>query len=223
MERDKQKEVMNRRPFDRWGKYLSVSVMAHPSREQFFPYLREKLGQDVPFSIDEKSEGVWPNCRRSWELFDPEAMYHVVVQDDAIVCDNFVKRAEDVICRAIERVNRRYGTNGELPAINFYYGSRANMKEEAEAGLSQGFIIKPTPKWGVAICLPTEIIPEMLEWTKRCSTWRDDARIGMFLADKGIRTYFPMPSLISHRSAAETPSLIEDPGKHRKAYKFIDE
>ncbi|MFA5391718.1 MAG: hypothetical protein WC331_09890, partial [Candidatus Omnitrophota bacterium] len=47
-------------------KKLSVSIMAHPSREDFFPYLRERLG-DVPMAID-RGVGIWENCKNAWRL-----------------------------------------------------------------------------------------------------------------------------------------------------------
>lgn len=184
--------------------------MAHPSRAQFFDYLREKLG-DVPFSIDEKSEGVWPNCRRAWKLYDPEAEYHLVVQDDAVICDNFLERA----LKEIER-------SGGDKAISFYFGLRGNLTEEASRALERGFAIRPGLHWGVAVCLRTEWIEEMLEYTQIFSTWRDDARISGWLKHKKISTFYPMPSLIDHRTADETESLVGDPGRSRRAYKFID-
>jgi len=196
-------------------KLLSISIMAHPSRARFFPYLLKRLGYDTPISIDEKSEGVWPNCRRAWQMHDKNSLYHLVVQDDAIVCENFRERAEAAIQDMIKR-----GFSGH--ALNFYFGGRKSNQEEGKRGLERGFLTKHSPSWGVAICLETRWIDEMLEYTKRFDTWRDDERIAGFLAHKQIRSYFPMPSLIDHRGGAETPSLVGDPGDKRFAFAFID-
>ena len=46
---------------------LSISIMAHPSRASFFPRLKEKLGDDVPFSIDQKNN-LLENCKAAWRL-----------------------------------------------------------------------------------------------------------------------------------------------------------
>lgn len=200
-------------------KMLSISVMAHPSREKFFPYLKEKLG-DVPFSIDHNSTGVWPNARRAWAMFDPEALFHVVVQDDAIVCDRFRERAEEAIYNAF-RAGISDVENGF--AVSFYFGNRGTLRGIAQAGLERGYCTMNRTPWAVAICLPTAIIPAMLKEAEEYAEPQDDARIGKFVRSRGMRVYFPIPSLIDHRTAAEgTPSIVGDSGQGRRAYKFID-
>lgn len=198
-------------------KLFSISVMAHPSREKFFPYLKEKLG-DVPFSIDHESKGVWPNCRNSWMLHDPDAIFHLVVQDDAIICDKFIERATEVIYEAFHRMNA-----GAEFAVNFYYGRRGNLTEQSKKALEKGWTTRNSPTWGVAICLPVHHIKPMLEYAERFSYPQDDARIAAYLKHENIHTYFPMPSLIDHRTNEDAESLVGDPGENRCAYKFIDD
>lgn len=183
--------------------------MAHPSREKFFPDLKRLLGNEVPFAIDHKSAGVWPNCRQAWMLYDPTAEYHVVIQDDAIVCEGFMGRALKVIEQS-----------GGDKAISFYFGRRGNQTEQAARDLKRGFSLRVAPTWGVAICLRTEWIQEMLEFAGKLSNPQDDYRIGAFLRHKKIMTYFPMPSLVDHRKHEK--SLVGDPGQGRCAYSFID-
>ena len=194
---------------------LSISVMAHPSREEYFPHLKEQLG-DVPFSIDYENLGVWPNCRNAWLSYDPKASFHVVIQDDAIVCNNFQERAEEVI-------NNASRVMGDKPfALSFYYGNKKEFADEANRGLEQGYVVRSRPGWGVAICLPTTVIHDMV---KECDTFsepRDDERITRFLLNHNMEVYFPMPSLIDHRTTNETPSLVGDPGENRCAFAFVD-
>lgn len=194
---------------------LSISVMAHPSRERYFPYLEERLG-DVPFSIDRENAGLWANCRRAWLAHDPDAQFHVVIQDDAIVCDNFRSRAEKAIRDAGQAME------GRPFALSFYHGNKEEFAEEARQGLARGYVVRERPGWGIAICLPTALIPDMVA---ECDTFdmpQDDERITKFLLGRGIKVYFPMPSLIDHRTDDETPSLVGDPGKGRHAFAFID-
>jgi hypothetical protein len=196
-------------------KPLSISVMAHPSREEYFPYLRERLG-NPPFSIDYESKGLWSNCRKTWLLHDPGALFHVVIQDDAIVCDNFRLRAEKVIEDASRIV-------GNKPfAISFYHGNKKDFADEAQLALTRGYTIRSRPGWGVAICLPTAVIPDLV---RECDTFdepQDDERITRFLLNHKMEVYFPMPSLIDHRTTKETPSLVGDHGEDRCAFAFID-
>jgi len=189
-------------------KLLSVSVMAHPSREKWFSHLKDRLG-DVPFAID-RGLGIWDTCRRAWEMHDPDAKYHVVIQDDAIVCRGFQEKAEAFI-RQHDAENRAFG---------FYFGNKKTLRQQAASALKVGYAVKITPSWGVAICLPTSYIPDMIEQCNEMNNKQDDVRIGRFITSRKMQVYFPMPSLVDHRVGHK--SLVGDPGKGRRAYYFID-
>lgn len=176
---------------------VSASVMMHPSREHYKPYLQARLG-DVPFVMDE-GKGVWDTCKRAWREYNPDYKFHVVIQDDAIICDDFYRKAQMIV------------KNQNL-AYNFYFGKRvrSDFLEINAKFLIDGGIYLPGPIWGVAICLPTHLIDEMVEHGDRSSRkpHTDDTRIGDFLYSKGIETYFPCPSLVDHR--ADSVSLVSD-------------
>ena len=205
-------------------KMLSISVMAHVSRERFFPELRERLG-DVPFSIDHDltpprqrelgAPGLWHNCRAAWQMHDPEALYHVVIQDDAIVCRDFRARAEEAIYNGI----RKYGSD---LAFSFYFGNRHSERQKAAAALERGYITKTRSPWGVAICLPRDRIAPMIAYCDKENIPQDDVRIGRYMQRANLRCYFPLPSLVDHRPASDTLSLVGDPGDNRRALYFID-
>ncbi len=196
-------------------KILSISVMAHPSREKYFPYLKERLG-DVPFSVDRENKGLWANCRRAWSHYNPEALFHTVIQDDAIVCDDFQARAEKVI-------SDTSSVAGNSPfAISFYHGNNVKFADRARLGLKQGYTVSDSPHWGIALCLPTAVIHDMVQECDTFTEPQDDERISRFLHNRNMKVYFPMPSLIDHRTNDETPSLVGDPGENRRAFAFID-
>ena len=189
--------------------------MAHPSREENFDYLRSMLG-DVPFSIDFRSQGEWWNCRRAWFLYDKTADWHVVIQDDAVICENFVERAIETINKSNELLNGDH-------ICNFYYGKIMSAIKEASDALKKGYWVNSYPKWGVAICMPTKYIEEMVEFCDKLDNkshgTRDDSRIAKFCGFKKLKVFFPMPSIIDHRHGK---SLVGDPGEGRSAYAFID-
>ncbi len=188
---------------------LSISVMAHPSREKYFGYLKKQLGNS-PISID-TGFGIWENCKRAWRMHNPDADWHVVIQDDALVCENFRSMAEKIIDSNRHHKNIMF---------NFYFGNRKAFKDIAAQGLKNKHIIMNRLNWGIAICLPVDLIEEMIAFGDRINVPQDDARIQRFLMSRRIMTYFPMPSLIDQRSGE--PSLVGDPGRGRKAYYFID-
>lgn len=189
-------------------KTLSISVMAHPSRAKYFSYLNRMLG-DVPFSIDEKSEGPWANAKKAWAMHDPKAEYHAVIQDDAIICENFRARAEQLI-----RKHR-----DEHMAFSFYYGRRAENAKHARMGLINGFVISNWLSWGVAACLPVKKIPQMIQYCEKFRIKNDDTRIANYLKFHDLKIFYPIPSLIDHRF--EEKSLVGDAGG-RRAWYFID-
>lgn len=190
--------------------------MAHSSRAKYFPYLNRMLG-DVKFSIDKAGAeiGVWNNCKRAWMQYDHDCDYHIVIQDDAIICENFREKA----IKFIESVWAKTTGDQEF-AYSFYFGNRQSYRKIANDGMQRGFVIAPNPCWGVAICLPTYLIREMLMYCDKMKIKNDDTRISRFLRHKKIKTYFPMPSLIDHRTGNH--SLVGDPGMGRKAWYFID-
>lgn len=182
--------------------------MAHPKRAEFFSYLNGRLG-DVPFSIDE-GIGIWENCKRAWRLRDPEARWHVVIQDDAVVCDNFRERAEAVIAAAEARGDS---------AISFFFGKRKMMQAAAKRAMPHGFIESAWMHWGLAICLKADVIERALAFGDTQNIPQDDTRIANFLKKEKLTVYYPLPSLVDHR---EGESLVGDKGPARTAFAYID-
>lgn len=190
-------------------KLLSISVQAHVAREGFFPYLKEKLG-DVPFSVDDGTLGVWGNRIAALRLCS-DSKYSLIVQDDAILCTDFIRRTEDFIKKMDETFP------DEVHAFQLYHGSRKNSetKEEMDAGRERGFIKKQL-SWGVAIVLPTNLIEECIAFGNSLFEWQDDTKIKRFLERKNIPVIYPVPCLVDHRRKRENHSLV--PGSNLDRY-----
>ncbi len=185
---------------------LSISVMAHPKRKEFFNYLKRHLSSP-PFSIDEGKGLIW-NCRNAWSMYDPKADYHVVIQDDAIICRNFLKKAPEVLKKA----------NG-LP-VSFFHVSPLSYAKHRHQRIAEGCIIQHGLSGGVALCLPTKLIPAMLAFFDASKLPCDDHRIGTFLSTRKIPLYFPIPSLVDHRVG--NPSLCWKKPSQHMANEFVD-
>ncbi len=184
--------------------------MAHPSRAADAHALRLELNAqgvtDVPTAMDGGC-GIIVNCQTAWLMHDATSDFHFVLQDDAILCRNFVQRVNDLI-------------NGPLKshAYSLYMGRRQQFLREHRSAARAGFW-KRSLRWGVAAGLQTSLIPEMLDFYDKQVGNKDDNRIKKYLLDKGYRVLYPVPSLVDHRVG---PSLVGDPGLGRKAYWFID-
>ena len=179
--------------------------MMHPKRIGNLEYLKERLG-DVPVSMD-TDENIWHTCRAAWEMHDPNAEFHLVVQDDAIICDDFLNRAESVL------------TEG---AHSFYFGYRKNYVEQVAAALPTGEIVLPYLHWGLAVCLPTAHIRPIIRWGNGCDLppHHDDTRIKTYLRSRGMTIRYPLPSLIDHK--ADVSLVTGEVNPKRCAIYYID-
>jgi hypothetical protein len=189
---------------------LSISIMAHPKRKDFIPYLQEKLGK-CPVSFDE-GFGLWENAKHAWKMYDPKADYHLVIQDDAIICDNFMERASETIRQSEALFKNR------PHLINFYYDALLTPSNAKEI-IKQKYIIRSKICWAVAICVPTSLINEMIAFCDSLNIPQDDEKITAFMRSKKLKCYFPIPSLIDHRT--EENSLIGNIGQ-RKAWRYVE-
>ena len=194
---------------------LSITILHHPSREHLIPYLKEKLGNDI-FVCTDTENNLVKNSRKAWMLHDESAGFHLVLDDDVRVCENFRERAEYVLS---EYPNQVY---------SFFWG---------EMELKDRDLLKPSPvaqyryralkfiRWGCAICLRTALIHEMLAFTATVPGFAEDkefdTRVSKYIEHKKIRCYYPIPCLVDHRE--DEPSLAGNQGMHRRSKYFAGE
>ncbi len=172
---------------------LSISVMAHPSRAQFFPYLQEKLGLSLSqFSIDQKNNLI-ENCKASWLLHDSTADFHCVVQDDAVICDHFREKATAFIA---EQEKRRAAEGKPAQGYNFFL---KQDRRKTPLWVKDGVYTDNVTRGGVAICLPVSHIKPMLIEFDRQRSRHDDDRISEYIKRRRMKILFPVPSFIGHR------------------------
>lgn len=197
---------------------LSTVIMAHPRRERHIPYLLDKMGE-VPIVWDRHSDR-WDTGRRAMLAYDRTKTHHLVVQDDALLPNDFLPAVE----QAIQTVPHN--------PISFYVGkSRPNvdhvqyMVERAKASNARWFAMEG-PWWGVAIVIPTYFIERMIEWAdKRVKIANYDKRLSRFFYQENVLCYYSVPSLVSHRTGPENPSLVPGRGSsnQRVAFEFLGE
>jgi hypothetical protein len=172
---------------------LSISVMAHPSRTRFFPYLQDKLRLPLSqFSIDKKNN-LLENSKAAWMMYDPEADFHCVIQDDAIICENFREKAVVFIS---EQEDRRIKESRPAQGYNFFL-KQDNRKSPLWP--KDGAYTDNVTRAGIAICLPVAHIKPMLLEFDRQHSRHDDDRISEYCKRIGMKILFPVPSLIDHR------------------------
>jgi hypothetical protein len=194
---------------------LSFALMGHPKRRTFIDELAPQI-PGIEVVLDRHNDR-WETGRRSLLAFDPNVTHHCVVQDDAILCRDFIPSLE----RAIAAVR------SERP-VGLYVGRvrphRDSVTPTVKRALKLGvpWLEMEGPWWGVAIVIPTAHIPELVAWgDENTKIANYDRRIAAFYASQGIDCWYTVPSLVDHRPVDENPSLIEGRTGNRRAHTFV--
>lgn len=198
---------------------ISVAIMAHPKREQFIPYLLDRLDA-TPTVVWDEREDIWDTGRRSLLAYDPEARDHLVVQDDALLCRDLVATC----ARMREQARRPH-------PIGLYFGSIRPIKRETarlhRLAVRQGkrwIMMRRSPLWGVALLLPTEHIEQIVAFGDDRPERNYDRRIARWYWRQRIPQMFPVPSPVDHRSGEGHDSMVPGRANRRRiAHSFIGE
>ena len=191
---------------------LSAAIMAHPSRSEAVTELVAALDRPVPVHWDEDTgapsgnhDRVWRNARSTWELADPDADWHVLIQDDARPCADLLAGLERALAYVPpDAVVSPYLGTGRTVPIRWEAMARA----ADTAGVPWVRSLKLM--WGVCIALPVKLIPEMLAYAERRAGHPDDMRVAGWAEKTHREVWYTWPSLVDHRPV---PSLT----KHRAA------
>jgi len=187
----------------------SFAVMAHPTRRVMAQELARALPDETTVAWD-RVNNEWDTARRALLAYDPNATWHVVVQDDAVLCRDFAAGVED----ALGGVESRHDG-----LVSFYTGqSRPYGKEVRrlvnKAG-KQGapwIAMEKGPYWGVCLAFPTEYIEGLIDFCDASLKVDYDNKLFDFFSERGVETWYSQPSLVNHRDSPESPSLIPGHG-----------
>jgi hypothetical protein len=198
---------------------LSASIMAHPDRADLVAELQLSLGQvpaPVPVAWDDEGppsgnvDRGWRTARRGWELADPGADFHLLLQDDAMPCRDLLAGLE----RALEHVppdavvSAYLGQGGAI-------GQRWDRVATDAARRGAAWVVSGKLMWGVGIVLPVRLIPEMIERANRAAGVPDDMRVCGWIERRRGEVWYCWPSLVDHRAV---PSLTKHRAANRRAW-----
>ena len=156
---------------------MSIAIMTHPDRLDMAKELQEHIGGGVITGVEEKS--AWACCRVSYEAYDPEYDFHMVIQDD-------------VWCESTLIEDTRYLLSLlDTPEI---------------LSLQDNHLVKDAP-WRVAsglnnsrcMVVPSDIVEDWLAWDEAnvLSDLRpDDIHMTLFAVAHNKPIYFVNPQLV---------------------------
>lgn len=190
---------------------LSASIMAHPDRSALVDRLRASLDRDVPVAWDDEgppsgnADRVWRTARRGWGLADSEADWHLLIQDDALASPDLLAGLEKALDHApLDAVVSPYfGQGGAVGARWARIGAEAERR-------SASWVLSERLMGGVAICLPTGLIPDFIARADTMAGVPDDMRVAGWSRRRHGEVWYTWPSLVDHQPV---PSIT----KHRAA------
>lgn len=198
-----------------------MSVMAHPDRALTVDALRNSLGIG-PLAVAWDNEGpprrdpdrLWRNARAAWSMYDQAADWHLLLQDDAHPVPHLMEALPGMLehVPAACVVSLYVGTGRPVPGVWHDLGRRAD-----EAGAR--WLVGPMVMWGVALALPTPLIPAMIRWADTRYGIPDDMRVGRWARRSKLEAWFPWPSPVNH---PDGPSLVGH-GPGRTARRMLTE
>ena len=194
---------------------LSASIMAHPDRAPYVDELRDALGRPVAVFWDREgpangnADRVWRTARGGWELADPDADFHLLLQDDAWPSHHLLTGLEVALAEVPpDAVVCPYlGKGGATPH------RWRRMAADADR-LGASWVVSSKLMWGVGIILPTARVPEMIDRADRMAGITDDMRVAGWAEKTKTDVWYTWPSLVDHRAV---PSLTKHNAKDRRA------
>ncbi|WP_141921843.1 Lsr2 family DNA-binding protein [Haloactinospora alba] len=191
---------------------MSYAIRAHPDRADLVADLLARLGLDETHVVWDRWGDSWDTGRRAWQAHDPDADWHLVIEDDAIVSRDLLPAVEQTV-----------ETLPEQSVLSLYLGREGSrgIAAAAERATTRGaaWVQAPHLVWGVAIAAPTASIPAMLDWCDRLE-WPSrvyDTRLAAYYQHRAWPAWYPVPSWVDHGGA---PSLLGR-GARRQALAFV--
>lgn len=178
---------------------VSFTIMAHPARGLFVKNLmREIPSAEVCWAEDDIE---WNTGRASWELHDPHSDWHVVVQDDALVCKEF----EATVTKALAACPE--GPVSLYAGKPFPEADRVGQSIARAKAAGKHWFTMQGPVWGVCIAAPTKMIGDLLEHAEGNGVDPYDLKLATTFGRWGMPCWYSVPSLVDHRIS---PSMVNN-------------
>lgn len=203
---------------------LSVVVMGHVRRAERMAALVQRLrgqGIDPGRSIDaqpplrkttERYEtSLWPNARSAWTGWHPDATHHIVIQDDVLICADFVQVMA-------------YLAHLRPGAVISPYSEQDDILRARATG--QSWVIHDRGLYGLCSMWPVEVLADAVGWIDAHFApefrW-DDARFNVYCLAHERSVWVTAPSLVQHGCPERRESLVAHGGDDRLSRWFIGE
>ena len=195
---------------------VSVAVMAVKERAHFVDQLLERLGAGTV--VWDRERDRCDTGLRAMQAHGPDATHHLVIQDDALVCDDLLAGIERLVQHTDDHPVSLYV--GKVKPHPQHVHERFNAARHAGSALLK----MRGPLWGVGIVYPVHHIAELSGWYVTHEHPNYDIRVSRwYMSRKGLDCLYTIPSLVNHRPVTENPSMVEGRTSNRQAHWFLGE
>jgi hypothetical protein len=190
---------------------VSFTVMAHPKRKEWAEDIARDIGCDITW--DEKNDR-HDTGLRAIKACDLSADWHVVIQDDVILCEDFVSTLTEAckFANPLSPIGLYYGGSGGVRSAHVSPHLRA-----MEVGAN--WIIRKGPVWGPGIVYPVSTIPNLVKHFESSAVENYDRRVMRYYQSIEQDCWYTVPSLVDHRQE-DNPSLCGHDRPNRTARLF---
>lgn len=189
---------------------VSFTIMAHPKRAEWVGELQRQL-PEASVTWDQKNDR-HDTGLRAIKAHGVNVDWHVVVQDDVVLPDNFAGAVREAL---------RWVPDAP---VGFYYGGKGSAHSQHVAAWSQAdgasWLVRKGPIWGPAIAYPAGNIGALIDYFGQSDVENYDRRVMRFYQSVGVDCWYSMPSLVEHRQG-DNPSLCGHDRGVRQAREFV--
>lgn len=179
------------------AKSCDIKIMAHPSRRHHVLKMLDALGADEDIVVyDDRTVGgdAMYTARMAWlSPFSENTTHRLVLQDDVLLCDNFLDIVSNIVNTASNKVISLFDT---IPS---------DLVKKKPC-----CYVRCNNLCGVAIIMPRIYIQDCWEWidAHHGDCLCDDLMISEYCRKHGIPTYTTIPSIVQHIGDTELSSLL---------------
>lgn len=199
---------------------LSVAIQHHPSRAYLIPSLLAALpGAEVIEDPDpEGPRSAWRTYREAIRRTPDTATHRLIVQDDVLLCRNFLAAVERAVASRPENLLCFF--HAPDPRENLWIIHAAMNEGSAWADISTGRWIPV-----LALAWPVELAACLLEYVDS-QDWpaefiADDEIVGRFAHACEVQVFTSCPSLVDHTDAPSVKLRHQVADEGRRAAYYI--
>lgn len=175
---------------------VSIAIMSHIDRSnralELYNALKDQGFKSVSLITDQENNE-WDNGRKCWDYLSYSgSKWSVVIQDDAIISNNFY----DNLVKAIKSMPENGLLSLYTGTVRPYRSSVLLAVQQAKSE-NASFLRSNRLHWGVAVVMRTDCIKPVLEATEGL---RDlyDVRLGKGARKVSLPVFYTNPSLVDH-------------------------